>query len=308
MSINEVRNNKTCQNCGHFVEKRFCPSCGQENNNSRHSFHHLFTHFISDFLHYDSAFWKTSKTLFTKPGKASLDYVNGKRKSYVNPFSYYIFASFLTFFIPFILPYPDDSKSLKVNIEVENKALAKDSTLSLMHNNSTSIPIDSTKQADIKTNDKPLDVVESVYEKVKDGERDEIFSEFFTHNIPKAIFVYMPIFAFWMWLFHNRKKRYYFDSGIFTLHFFSVVLLSITSLIMIDCLLAWLNHPFIRVFLWIALSIYITFYYFRANRIFYQEDRLKSNIKALILMTIHTFFIFVVVLGYLAYTVYKIYI
>jgi hypothetical protein len=29
----------------------------------------------------------------------------------------------------------------------------------------------------------------------------------------------MPIFAF-SWLFHN-KKRYYFDHGIFTLHYFS---------------------------------------------------------------------------------------
>lgn len=306
MSKHGIRHNKTCQNCGHFVEKRFCPNCGQENSDSRHSFHHLFTHFISDFLHYDSSFWKTSKTLFTKPGKASLDYMDGKRRAYVNPFSYYIFASFLTFFIPFILPYPEDDKNL-VNIEIENKAVAKDSVLSQIKNNSITIPIDSAKQADVKIHDKALDVVESIYEKAKDEDRQEKTIEFFTHNLPKAIFVYMPIFAFWMWLFHNKKKRFYFDSGIFTLHFFSVLLLSITSFIMIDCLLAWLHYPTIRVFLWIALSLYITFYYFRANRIFYQESRFKSNMKALILMMIHTFFIFIVLLGYTAYTVYKIY-
>lgn len=307
MSKHRVRHNKTCQNCGHFVEKRFCPGCGQENSDSRHSFHHLFTHFISDFLHYDSSFWKTTKTLFTKPGKASLDYMNGKRKSYVNPFSYYILASFLTFFIPSILPYPNDNKEANTKIQIENNTLVKDSILPQVQYNSRRVQIDSIQKAEVKKFDKTWDTLESAFKNMNLKDRQEKAADFFKHNLSKTFFVYMPIFAFWMWLFHNRKKRYYFDSGIFTLHFFSVLLLSITSVILLDCALSWLHLSVFRVFLWMALSAYITFYYFRANRNFYQENRLKSNIKAAILMMIHTFFILIVFLGYAAYTVYKVF-
>ena len=60
------------------------------------------------------------------------------------------------------------------------------------------------------------------------SESTEIIEKFissFTHNLPKVLFVFMPIFAFFLWLFHNKKRWYYFDHGIFTLHYFSFLLL-----------------------------------------------------------------------------------
>lgn len=55
----------------------------------------------------------------------------------------------------------------------------------------------------------------------------ERFSESIIHNLPKALFFYLPFFAFILWLFHNKKKWLYFDHGIFTLHYFSFLLLII---------------------------------------------------------------------------------
>ena len=49
----------------------------------------------------------------------------------------------------------------------------------------------------------------------------EKFAESFYKNIPKALFIYMPLFAFVLWLFQDKKRWYYFDHGIFTLHYFS---------------------------------------------------------------------------------------
>lgn len=308
MGKHKIRRSKTCQNCGSFVEKNYCPDCGQENSDSRHSFHHLFTHFVSDFLHYDSSFWRTTKTLFLSPGKISLEYMSGKRRSYVNPFSYYIFISFLTFFIPFLLVYPDGQQPDKVKSKMEkmNKAAIKDSIVADNREVVENVK-DSLKIIGIEHNSGIYKTIKEVGTNLKDEERQEKALEFFTHNLPKALFVYMPIFAFWMWLFHNRKKRYYFDSGIFTLNFFSVTLLSITICILFDWIFAWLNWEAPRTFLWFLLIIYITFYFFRGNRVFYGEPRFTSNLKAFFLMGINTFFIFIVLLGYAILIAYKIY-
>ena len=68
--------------------------------------------------------------------------------------------------------------------------------------------------------------IQQVKDKNNGKNLQEKFLENFSHNIPKAIFLYMPIFAFLLWLFHNKKKWYYFDHGIFTLHYFSFLLLA----------------------------------------------------------------------------------
>jgi len=60
------------------------------------------------------------------------------------------------------------------------------------------------------------------------------FSDSFTNNLPKLLFMYMPVFALILWLFHNKKKRLYFDNGIFTLHYFSFLLLLILLLFFIN--------------------------------------------------------------------------
>src|SRR5690606_4964667 len=104
MSNSTLRKEKDCLNCGAKVEERFCPKCGQENTINRPSFHYLFTHFFEDLLHYDSGFWKMMKTLIFKPGIIVKEYLAGKRKTFVPPVKLYIFISFITFFLPHILP------------------------------------------------------------------------------------------------------------------------------------------------------------------------------------------------------------
>jgi hypothetical protein len=54
-------------NCRHVVELRYCPNCGQENTESRKTFHHLFIHFFEDLTHYENAFWRTIRNLLFKP-------------------------------------------------------------------------------------------------------------------------------------------------------------------------------------------------------------------------------------------------
>ncbi len=316
MSKHKIRQNKTCQNCGAFVDKNFCPKCGQENSESRQSFHHLFTHFIFDFFHYDSAFWKTTKSLLFSPGKLSMEYMNGKRKSYVNPFSLYIFVSFVTFFIPSVLPKPSNIEaghSIERKISVDKDSI-QNADITEVQEVLKSGQLDSIYKSRPKEK-QPLDPDGSLYkssikivENIQDKHRQEKAFEFFMHNLPKVLFVYMPIFAFWLWLFNNKKKRYYFDSGIFTLHFFSIFLLSITICNIASCAFDWLGLDDIAYsIIWSGMFLYVTFYFFRGSRRFYGESRFISNLKSFTLMFINNLLIMIILILYGLFILYKIY-
>jgi hypothetical protein len=339
MSKHKIRENKTCQNCGAFIEKSYCPKCGQENSESRQSFHHLFTHFIFDFIHYDSSFWRTTKALFLSPGKLSAEYMKGKRKSYVNPFTLYIFISFAAFFIPTLLPnvsnvsYGDEKKieaSVRHNNEEEQKQVKnikiqkdeskdeEDDIIDLFDDSSSeevAFRIDSAyrmrpaERQIISPDNVIYKTSLTILSNINDEHKLENAIEFFTHNIPKVLFVYMPLFAFWLWVFHDKKKRFYFDSGIFTLHFFSVVLLTITIVNILMHIIDFINidSTLPEVLLYGFTTLYITFYFFRGNRVFYEEGRATSNIKSFLLMGINTFFIAITFLLYLMLVIYLIY-
>jgi hypothetical protein len=48
-----------------MLENRFCSNCGQENTDTRKTFHHLFIHFFEDLTHYENAFGKLLKSFET---------------------------------------------------------------------------------------------------------------------------------------------------------------------------------------------------------------------------------------------------
>lgn len=119
------------------------------------------------------------------------------------------------------------------------------------------------------------------------------------HNLPKALFIYLPLFAFFLWIFHSKKKWWYFDHGIFTLHYFSFLLLTILLIFLLTKLIGltefWLVNSFLY-FLVIALSVYSMAYFFIAHRRVYHAHGLVSFIIGAALFSLNLFaFTFLVV-------------
>jgi G:T/U-mismatch repair DNA glycosylase len=144
---------------------------------------------------------------------------------------------------------------------------------------------------------------------VQNKSSDEIIPLFFEslkHNIPKALFFYMPLFAFLLWLFYDKKKWYYFDHGIFTLHYFSFMLLIILiSTFLLRFIYLFGENSFtesidnlvnILVFLWFI------FYFYRACKNFYQSSRAISFIKSSLLLFLNTILLFFVLLFLILYS------
>lgn len=91
----------TCKNCGNQFSGKYCNTCGEKVYSSKDRtlasiFGEVF-HFIT---HFDGTFFTTVKTFFTRPGKMSYDYVNGVRKKYFKPVSFFLLMviAYLLFF------------------------------------------------------------------------------------------------------------------------------------------------------------------------------------------------------------------
>lgn len=119
------------------------------------------------------------------------------------------------------------------------------------------------------------------------------------HNLPKALFIYLPLFAFFLWIFHSKKKWWYFDHGIFTLHYFSFLLLTILLIFLFGKLSNLTNIKALNALIYFAmtiLSIYSMGYFFIAHRRVYRAHGLISIIVGISLLAINFFaFMFLLV-------------
>ncbi|WP_136667035.1 DUF3667 domain-containing protein [Flavobacterium sp. H122] len=316
----KLRTDMTCLNCGQVVDKRFCPNCGQENKEPKESFHYLFFHTIEDLVHYDSGFWKTILFLLFYPAKLTKEYLAGKRKMYVVPVKLYIFISFITFFILSILPTSkisenelmkftktENGQKKKINSISEIKAITGYSSLAEYDSIQKTLPEYKKSSGFQKYIEKHL--IKTSSENTPKEFMQKFLSSVFK-NIPKTLFIIMPLFALILWLFHNKKKWYYFDHGIFTLHYFSMILLSFTIFSVLDWFLGLFKESadfssLLNLLTFILICWWL-FYFYRSHSRMYGERKYISRIKATLILLINLILIssvWIIMLFYLALNV-----
>ncbi len=110
MTHSKLREEKNCLNCSQHVEERFCTHCGQENIKIEDSAFHLIVHYIQDLFHYDGKMWQTVKKFLRRPGQVQAEYLDGKRKSHLEPIRFYVFASSVFFLLLFLNVGEDELK------------------------------------------------------------------------------------------------------------------------------------------------------------------------------------------------------
>ncbi|UQD56767.1 DUF3667 domain-containing protein [Flavobacterium sp. K5-23] len=356
MSKEKIRIDKTCLNCNHVVDQRYCPNCGQQNTVSTKTFHHLFIHFFEDLTHYDNAFWKTIINLFFKPAALSKAYLAGKRLSFLAPVRLYIFISFITFLLISLFPNEKPKKFETATIGKTKLTIPKIDSLHieeksidgltkvgiLSQNNNDTIKKILLQTNDIQKNDttNKKEVADFGYKSVteldsiqkhgldnskvggseywflkkwlevkKENTNEQIskkFSDSFTNNLPKVLFLYMPIFALILWFLHDKKRWNYFDNGIFTLHYFSFLLLIILILFFTDKIFPLLGKtPEIE---WARFSFnslgvfWMIYYFFPAHRRFYGEKIITSFIKSCAIVVINFIIVSILLVLFALYT------
>jgi len=329
MGKHHLRKDRTCENCGHTVEERYCSRCGQENVETRQTFGHLVRHFMEDLTHYESNFWKTIKYLLFRPAMLTRHYLSGKRMTYVAPVKLYLFISFIAFFLPAVIPNVNEAAEEQQESHTDTAEAHKArQILDSLNNGRDTIRLfgDNAKvyaeNADQIESEAYYDSVQRTLPKEK---RDDLVTRFFAkktlqfrskiskeeareqffesikHNFPKALFAYLPLFAFIVWLFHGKKRWYYFDHAIFTLHNFSFLLLMVTIFTMISHLIPWhyIVNPSTISFLLLLIGWFWSVYYFyRGHRKLYGERWITSALKASLILFVNTFVFLFLLVGF----------
>ena len=103
------------------------------------------------------------------------------------------------------------------------------------------------------------------------------FLEDFLHNIPKMMFLLLPMFALILKLVYINKEKYYYEHLIYSFHLHSAIFLSI----LVTMLLKWLFAFVYDISGWLSFIcfIYIIWYIYRSLRTFYASTRWVTVLK-----------------------------
>ena len=315
-----LRHEKNCLNCGSTVEDRYCSHCGQENIVTKESFGHLFRHFFEDVTHYDSKFFITIKDLLLKPGFLTKEYLAGKRASYLHPIRMYVFISFLYFLAAYTIGHSghklETAIAKKASYDAQKSIADTLEKMPVYREVITRLKLDTLKEEEIN-----FQLLGSIHyadmkeyvnkqqllpeEKRAKGLKPWLYSHWVhtidhygdeaamdmtiektQHAIPKLMFLLLPLFAFMLKLFYNKKEYYYGDHAIFSLHFHAAAFLLFLIVVIIDkC------FPALAVYLSTPEMIGVFIYLIIAMKNMYRQSWLLSILKGLGLSLIYTFFI-----------------
>jgi len=304
---------KNCLNCDAPLHGTFCHACGQKNLPRRQDIGDFIINFVSSFYSFESKFFKTFGFLLFRPGRIINDYNAGKRENYYHPVRMYVFLSFIFFLVLSFIPDED-----KINIKSNGKELSSEEKkqvldsvkLSLDSANITMPSINWTDSSnkwesdDPKTlaeydsiqNLKPIEARDNKIErylkekfiklKQENGNDDKAilkqFFDSFLENIPRMIFMLLPIFALILKLLYIRRDFYYSEHLVFSVLFYDFMYL-IGAVGLLCSMVSWLE--WVPALLWIV----VFFYLYKAMRHVYKQSRGKTISKFLLLNFIFLF-------------------
>jgi hypothetical protein len=268
-----------CDNCGAAVNGRYCGACGQRREPPVHSLWHFSQVAAEDLTHADSRLWRTLAALLFKPGYLTAEFLAGRRASYLPPVRLYLVLS-VVFFI-----WVSAGQSKLQVVQFDSKPAAGATRVSTPF--SPALPGESAQQRSERLchdtvyhgpwQERLAPLVSRACRRVVE-DNGRSMREAFLHNLPRAMFLFLPLLAGAMMLMYWRPRHYYVEHLLLFVHnhAFAFVLLLLASAV-------WTLLPGAEGWLRFALWLYIPWYMYRSMRVVYGQGRWLTLAKLLVL-------------------------
>jgi hypothetical protein len=192
------RSAPTCLNCGKSNLGEFCAGCGQKRIHAGDlGLAHVWHHIVHELVHLDGKIFTSLKLMFTRPGRLTLDFLEGRRARHVHPIRLFIvFSSIFFFFAPLDVTKNNRGLNVRLNTEaleqVDRHAVAKGMTRN--------------------------EVLENLHDRLR--------------PIQKAVvLVSLLLNGFWLWALFRARWHYLGEHMVTALHLgsFQLVVLTVTG-------------------------------------------------------------------------------
>jgi len=278
-----------CANCGATVSGHYCANCGQRVEHAVHSLWHFLSEVAEDLTHADSRLWRTLKALLFKPGYLTCEFLAGRRATYLPPFRLYLVMSVLFFLILALTTTVNTQPPTLAQLQAKAATAEDKEALRVL---SEKIPLlvgaESREHSEKVCANLPYGgpwkerigptLRASCLNVVKDNGHS--LRESFLHNLPRAIFLLLPILALVMKPLYRRPSRYFVEHLLFLLHNHAFAFLALGLFIAVD---SSINSDLVTDPLFFALVLYFPYYYYQGMRRVYGDSGARTLGKLTVL-------------------------
>lgn len=239
----------TCLNCGTELQGEYCHVCGQKAASLKVGMHDFAHEAMHELSHVDGKVLLTLKLLITKPGQLTKEFLAGRRARYISPVRLYLTCSLVFFTLAAILP-----GAMKDIVKI---GPTKNGTVSGLQGKS----------------EFRRELEHGLRKAAHDGEK---LREAIMHNMPRAMFVLMPVFALLLWPFYRRAQPYYIPHLYYAIHIHAFAFLVWS----IDVILARSGVP--RPLAALTLFANVPYHYIALRRV-YGGSRAMTFVKGTVI-------------------------
>jgi Protein of unknown function (DUF3667) len=249
---------RPCLNCGSPDVGKFCPDCGQRSHTPVHSIGHFAGEAFEALTHMDSRLWRTLWSLVARPGFLTREYIGGRQVRYLPPVQLYLVMSVLFFVLARGL-----GGEGPVVLEVGVADASKRSDPSRAEAYCTQLGYEGPFAEQIRPR-----LIAGCQGAALDG--GEALLAAFLANVPRALFLLLPVIALVMKLMYWRPRHYYVEHLLLLIHNHSAAFVVLALIMVVGAIpgIGFLQYAVLA-----AAALYLPWYLYKSLRRVYGQSR-----------------------------------
>jgi hypothetical protein len=225
--VHEIEINGACLNCQAQLNGPFCARCGQRDLPAEPPLRELIAEAWDTFVSVDGKVAMTLRLLVSRPGALTKEYLTGRRARFLPPLRLYLICSLVYFLISAAAPALKP-KNVTLKTGNEKVTLTAQTKRQPLDSAALAAKIDSASRKYTNWFSRRMKI-----NSIRVGNDGHNFTSEFNAQMPRLLFVLMPLFAGLLALVYRSRHRRYAAHLIVSLHlhafFFSAFAIAIAA-------------------------------------------------------------------------------